>query len=73
MFMKFSKVGAAVTAKELYITENLGIIAILRETAVVVLNKTAGENHSVGHFIKLLVISALRANKALGPRALDVG
>jgi hypothetical protein len=64
-FVKLSKIAAAVTAIELYLSQNLGVIKFLAEAAVFVLIKTGGENNPLGNFQKLFVIAAVRTQDAL--------
>jgi hypothetical protein len=61
-FVKLSKIGAAVTAVEFHLSQNLGVIQFLAEAAVLVLIKAGGENNTLGNFQKLFVIAAVRTN-----------
>jgi hypothetical protein len=64
-FVKLSKVGAAVTAIELYLSQNLRVVQFLAETAVIILNETGGENNPLGNFQKFFVVATVWTDNTL--------
>jgi hypothetical protein len=46
-FMELREVGAAITAVEFYLSHNLGIVKLLAETAIIVLDKARCQNDPV--------------------------
>ena len=45
--MKLGKIGAAITAVEFYLAQDLGVIKFLAETSVTVLDETCSKNYPV--------------------------
>ena len=64
--MEVGEVGAAVTAVEFYLAENLGVVKLLAETSIAVLNKPGCQNNAVGDFEKFFVVIAFRTGNPLG-------
>ncbi len=52
-------------AQELHITHNLRFIHLLLETAILILHITGSQNHTIGYFNKLSIITAFRAGNFL--------
>jgi len=66
--MKLGEIGAAIATVEFYLAQDLGVIKLLAETAVTVLDKTRRKNNPVRNFEKLLVVTAFRTGYSLGAR-----
>jgi len=60
--MKVGEVSVALTAEKLDLAQDLGLIAVLGEAAIGVLDVAGGDDHPVGNFKKIGVIATFRAS-----------
>jgi hypothetical protein len=63
--MKLGEVGSAITTIKLYLTQYLGVIYLLTEASVGVLDKARSKNYPIGHFQEFLIVITFRTGDTL--------
>ena len=58
--MELGEVRLAFSAEKLYFTKDLGFVTITGEATVFVLEKTAGQDNTIGNFKKIFIITTDR-------------
>ena len=57
-FMELGEISAAIATIKFYLAKDLGVIQLLAEASVLILDKARSKNYPVGYFEKLLTIIA---------------
>ena len=56
--MELGEISAAISTIKLYLAQDLGVIQLLAEASVFILDKASSKNYPVGYLEELLVIIA---------------
>ena len=63
--MELGEISATIATIKFYLAKDLGVIQLLAEASVLILDKARSKNYPVGYFEKLLTIIAFRTGNAL--------